>query len=69
LKTYPGLTNPREKVHAKIKYFKTYVEPRSYGERLCGMRCYDKEDEVVLEAGWFDPAFLICKRWQLAPNE
>ena len=41
--------------YAKIKYFKTYSEPRQYGEKLCGFRAYDKEEECVLSAGWFDP--------------
>lgn len=48
---------------------KTYVEPRSYGEKLCGIRCYDKFEALVLEAGWFDPAFLKCKRLALSRKE
>ena len=59
----------KDKPYAKIKYFKTYVEPRTYGEKLCGIRCYDKEDNLVLQAGWFDPSFLVCKRMILADNE
>jgi hypothetical protein len=69
LQTLPNLTGGKDKVYAKIKYFKTYVEPRTYGERLCGLRCYDKDDLVVLEGGWYDPNYLICKRWTLNDNE
>ena len=64
-----GTGGGKEKPYAKIKHFKPYVEPRTYGEKLCGIRCYDKEDNVVLQAGWFDPSFLICKRVTLADNE
>ena len=55
--------------YARIKYFKTYSEPRQYGEKLCGFRAYDKEEECVLSAGWFDPQYLLCKKFLLADNE
>ena len=41
--------------YAKIKYFKTFTEPRTFGERFCGFRAYDIDDNVVMNVGWFDP--------------
>ena len=61
--------NGKDKVWAKIKKFKTYVKRMICGERLCGIRCYDKEDDVVLQAGWFDPQFLTCKKHELKDGE
>ena len=52
-----------------MRFVKTYVEPRSYGDKLCGIRCYDKYENIVLEAGWFDPSFLYCKRFELSKKE
>jgi len=60
---------PERNIYSRVKSFKTYTLPTKYGERLCGFRAYNEDDECVLSAGWFDPAFLIDKKFQLTDNE
>jgi hypothetical protein len=36
-----------------ITMIKVYTVKREYGEKLTGLRCYDSEDRVVLNVGWF----------------
>ena len=39
--------------NAIIVMFKAFTIKRDYGQKLCGLRCYDIENKCVLSVGWF----------------